>query len=58
MSSLSEVRARKATPWSWLVAELGNPDLKAVALFCAIGLFATIVVTLRSSAFGVIFSRF
>jgi hypothetical protein len=58
MSSLSEVRTRKATPWSWLVAELGNPDLNAVVLFCAIGLFATIAVTLRSSAFGVILGQF
>jgi hypothetical protein len=58
MSSLSEVRSRTAAPWSWFVAGLGSPDLNAVVLFCAIGLFATIAVTLRSSALGVILGQF
>ncbi len=58
MSSLSELRTKKAAPWSWLVAELGNPDLTAVVLFCAIGLFATIAVILRSPALGAIIGQF
>ncbi len=58
MSSLSELRTQKAAPWSWLVAELGNPDLTAVMIFCAIGLFATIAVFLESPAFGAIVGQF
>jgi hypothetical protein len=49
MSSLSELRTKKAAPWSWLVAELGNPDLTGVVLFCAIGLFATILILVSGS---------
>ena len=54
MSSLSGLRTQKVTPWSSLVAALGNPDLTAVVIFCAIGLFATITVILESPAIGAI----
>ncbi len=57
MSNMSELRTQKAAPWPWLIAELGNPDLTAVVIFCAIGLFATIAVILQSPALGAIFGQ-
>ena len=52
MSSLSELHTEKAEWWSWLVSEIKNPNLTAVALFCAIGLFATINLIVRFPDLG------
>ncbi len=57
MSNVSELRTQKVAPWPRLVAELGNPDLTAVVIFCAIGLFATIAVILHSPALGAILEQ-
>jgi hypothetical protein len=41
-------RASKAgAAWSDLIAQISNPNLQAVAMFCAIGLLATLNVLLR-----------
>jgi hypothetical protein len=41
-------RASKAgAAWSGLIAQISNPNLQAVAMFCAIGLLATLNVLLR-----------
>jgi hypothetical protein len=40
------------TGWSWFVAAISNPDLQSVAIFCAIGLLATINAVLRFPDFG------
>jgi hypothetical protein len=58
MSSLSQLRAEKATHRSWLVAAIEDPDLAIVALFCAIGLVATIVVLHHFPNLGAILAQF
>jgi hypothetical protein len=56
MFSLSEQRTKKAAMWCF--AELKDPDLIAVALFCAIGLLVTINVILRSPDLGAIITQY
>ena len=53
MSSQLEVRAQKASPWSWL-----EPDLSAVLLFCVIGFLATFNLILRFPDFGAIIAQY
>jgi hypothetical protein len=58
MSGLSQLRPEKATHRSWLVAAIEDPDLAIVALFCAIGLVATIVVLHHFPNLGAILAQF
>jgi len=55
MSSLS--KSEKASPWSWLVVVITEPNLMAVALFCAIGLLVTFNLILRFPDLGAIIAQ-
>ena len=46
MPSLAQVLAKKAAPWSWLVAAIKDPNLVIVIGFCVIGLLASVGVIL------------
>jgi hypothetical protein len=39
-------KVRKGTPWNRIVAVLRDPELAAVAMFCAIGLLVTVALLL------------
>jgi hypothetical protein len=58
MPSLSQIRAKKAAPWSWLVTAIKNPNLVVVAVFCTIGLLASVNVMLRFPDFGAIIAQY
>jgi hypothetical protein len=51
MSTLSQVRTETKAP-HWLIATVTDPDLAWLALFCAIGLTASLYVMLRLPDFG------
>jgi hypothetical protein len=53
MSSQPEVRAQKASPWSWL-----EPDLSAVVLYCVIGFLVTFNLILRFPELGAIIAQY
>ena len=48
----------RATPWSRLVTAITDPNLTAIALFCAIGLLATVNVILHFPDFGETIAQF
>jgi len=52
MSSQPELRAQKASAWSWV-----EPDLSAVLIFCALGLLATFNLILRFPDLGTIIAQ-
>jgi len=58
MSSLPELRARKASPSSRLGAVIIDPNLTAVVLFCAIGLLAAFNLILRFPDLGTIIAQY
>ena len=53
MSRQPELRAQKASPWSWL-----EPDLSAFVLLCAIGFLATFNLILRFPDLGAIIAQY
>ena len=57
MSTLSELRAKKSAPSSWLSAAKDS-DLAAVAIFCAIGLLVMFNVMFRFPHFGAIIAQY
>ena len=58
MSGLSDRSVKKTGQWPWVVTELKDPDLTAIALFCAIGLLATINVILLFPDLGAIIAQY
>jgi hypothetical protein len=58
MSSLSQVRPEKAAQRSWIVSVIEDPDLAIVALFCPIGLTASILVLRYFPDLGPIIAQF
>jgi hypothetical protein len=42
----------KGTPWNRIVAVLRDPELAAVAMFCAVGLLVTVALLLAFPGFG------
>jgi hypothetical protein len=57
MSNLSDLRVTKSASWSRLVAARDS-DLTAVAIFCAIGLLATLNLILRFPDLGAIIAQY
>ena len=53
MFNQSELRAEKASPWSWL-----EPNLTTLLLFCAIGVLATLNLILRFPDLGAIIEQY
>jgi hypothetical protein len=53
MSTLSQVRTETKAP-HWLIATVTDPDLAMLALFCAIGLIASLYVMLRFPDFSAV----
>jgi hypothetical protein len=45
-------RRQEATTWDHITAALNDPELIAIALFCTLGLLATIGITLLFPNFG------
>ncbi len=43
---------RQATRWDRIIATLGNPELLALVIFCALGLLATVALNLLVPDFG------
>jgi hypothetical protein len=57
MSALSELRAKKSAQRSCLIAGK-DPDLTAVAIFCAIGLLVMFNVMFRFPDLGAIIAQY
>jgi hypothetical protein len=51
MSSVSQTQTAKPTSWSSLKT-IADPNLRAVALFCALGLLMSLYVMIRYPEFG------
>ena len=51
MSTLSQIRTETREP-HWLIAAVADPDLAWLALFCAVGLMASLYVAVRLPDFG------
>jgi hypothetical protein len=51
MSTLSQIRTQTKAP-HWLIATVTDPDLARLALFCAIGLMASLYAMLRFPDFA------
>jgi hypothetical protein len=58
MSSLSELRAQKASSTSRLAKAINNPNLIATVLVYVIGLLIVAVVTLRFPNLGAIIAQY
>jgi len=58
MSSLRELRAKKARPWPWFVAATTDSNLTTTALLCAIVLLTTVYTILRFPDLGAIIAQY
>jgi hypothetical protein len=55
----TELRAKKAPPeWSWQAKARIDPDLIAIAQFCAIGLLVTLIVMLSFPGLGALLEQY
>ncbi len=56
MSSLSQTQTAKPTSW-FSLRTIADPNLGAVALFCAFGLLISLYVMIRYPEFGTIIAQ-
>ncbi len=57
MSNLYQIQTAKPAGWS-LLKEMADPNLQAIALFCAIGLVISVYVMTRYPEFGSIMAQY
>jgi hypothetical protein len=57
MSSLYQTKTTKPTRW-FSLKSLADPNLQAVALFCALGLLLSVYVMIRYPEFGAIIAQY